>query len=1036
MNRKMNNSKNSYISLLEQIALLNANSVEIISKLSDVVGSPQSSISVNFQESDGSISNYMLPSVGYLKRELDIANSNIKKLAGLQSDNSVVIIDGISTRKVQSVDINREPKQIQTINTVTTFGKNNNWFFEGLMNPLLSVQLDLSTSIQDDVKKILSRRYIVKFDKNVDGTLTTAGQTSLTDFTNKFLNRNNFTVTEFLDWLTLDTNVGVLNRTIPDYYMDEQMFDLNFKEIQYKGYFNVMKIESDKLNNKLWYHLNTLDYYAKDSSKRTLAIGDVLTLSKTGSFSKYKILEINTSSSLFRISIEIVEGYDPIPVGSNVLEYYSNLSSQKTVNVSVGFDEYDVIFVRPINTESYIIGSTWSKGMSFYTNDLVLDTDSNVGMNDYYINNVADYGALLNDLVKQKIPTTMASTPNKPTLNSNNFKVVQTNTHLTDSKDNNTLKKLHSQKNSSKAKLNQIQEAITEKTKELNTAVYSSVAEKSKSQNELQKLISSLESETKLYSSINSQITNSVNSSNTNPLFSVRGFWNMPDPIIKSGYKPQEVIGFEIQYRYSSKFGTDNKIEGFNVISDNASTETTAYFTNWISLKTDIRKRSYDSVSGEWYWVTEDISNADVPNINQLDIELQANEKVEIKIRSISEVGYPDSLIMSDWCDSLTMEFPEELKDTLGQNKFIMDQANQDQIISNFDSRLSAKGITQHVQESFYVNEKYVSHTDKTIQTSFKDSNGNALLLFDYLKLMNDKISALEETIKRAKGELKVKLFKGTDELLIDNASSVSVTVYCDDYAKLIEQTSYNTRSYENNIYCIQDYFLEFKNISKDNPLGFVTKQFKDITNFENNDKILPTILDNTGTITKIPWTKSGDVPYINLLNGKIKSIYDSPNSLIMPYSTDQLTPTDILVTNDLNFGGKFDGSNIMSDSLWFRSGLTYYDNVQTIYGNFGATIHPSIEIKDISASNGIKVLNANDSTIIPISIYFKLDVNNENGTTDIISVSTTSPKLNKKLMFYVETETGSRPFQFELDFKLIKYRQFSQNQNQTSNLI
>jgi hypothetical protein len=35
--------------------------------------------------------------------------------------------------------------------------------------------------------------------------------------------------------------------------------------------------------------------------------------------------------------------------------------------------------------------------------------------------------------------------------------------------------------------------------------------------------------------------------------------------------------------------------------------------------------------------------NPDLPNINQLDISIQSNEKIDIRIKSISEVGWPDS---------------------------------------------------------------------------------------------------------------------------------------------------------------------------------------------------------------------------------------------------------------------------------------------------------------------------------------------------------------------------------------------------------
>jgi hypothetical protein len=42
------------------------------------------------------------------------------------------------------------------------------------------------------------------------------------------------------------------------------------------------------------------------------------------------------------------------------------------------------------------------------------------------------------------------------------------------------------------------------------------------------------------------------------------------------------------------------------------------------------------------------ITNPDLPNINQLDISIQSNEKIDIRIKSISEVGWPDSVVESD----------------------------------------------------------------------------------------------------------------------------------------------------------------------------------------------------------------------------------------------------------------------------------------------------------------------------------------------------------------------------------------------------
>lgn len=1013
--------KNSFISILEKIAQLNKNSVEILTKLNDVVSSNKSSVTVNYQEDDGRVTKFELPTVGWLKREIDIANSNIKKLASIEGDNSVIIIDENTSRKIKSVDLNREPKQIGNLNVPLNFSQSNNWFFESLINPTLNIELDLKDRIGHNVTRVLSRRYILKFERNEDGTLTANGQKSLTSFENNFLNRNDFTIEQFLSWLNNPTNLGIVDKEDENLYRDDQYFDLNYKTVNYKGYFNVLKIERDSINNKLWYHLNTLNYYDRNSNTRTLAVGDILAVNVANSYTKYKILEINTSSSLFRISVERIEGYDPIPIGNGVLEFYSTLESDAKVKITIGFDEYNVIFLKPINTDNNVIGSTWSKGIAFYTNDLVLDTDNSIGMPEFYLNYVYDYGAILKDMVAKRIPTKYGAKPNKPILIPDNFKVVQINKHLTDTKDYKTLKDLHAQKNSIKSKLAEINQAIIQKNAELNTKAFKSAAERSKAQNELNKLIQQQESETKLYSSYVSQIVNSRVEQTAEPKFRVRGFWDIPDPIIKPGYRPQEVIGFEIQYRYGSKLGTDNTTDGFVMKRPNEQLSVkTAYFSQWISLKTDIRKRAYDSKTGNWYWEIEDVSDADTPNINQLDIPIQRNEKVDIRIRSISEVGYPDSPIYSDWSDIITVEFPDSLNEVLGENAFILQDATREEMRVSFENELSSKGVLKHVGESFYVNEQYFAHTDKNLATSFKDSFGNTLSLYEYLKQLNDKIAALEEAIKRAKGEIKVTLFKGTEEIEIINGSVINVVINCEDYMVRENNTSvggYLTKVFKNNVYMVQDYYLQFENISRENDLG-----------------LLSDTVNLTGPITNIgpesaSFISSDGFLYKQLPNQYIylHNVANIDGSQKILYGGNDLQSyNDTLATDFKNISGTLISallSVLPTENIW---------NTTNPLNKFGATVHPYVEYSNAGQSSTIvdkntqnlHIINPQSTEKIPIHIYFKPDLSS--AATWSANASETPLILKKALKFHLQEESKSRPFEFTIIFKLIRHRQFA----------
>jgi len=1022
--------KNSFISLLEQIAILNKNSVEIITKLNNVVSSTDSNVSINYLNQNGEQSIFNLPTVGYLKKEIDIANTNIQKLASLDNNESVFITDGNSSKKIKSIDLNREPKQIPTLDIVSSFSQKNNWFFESLMNPLLTVNINLAGKIDEPVKKILSKRYILQFEKDSDGNYTSAGLTSLNDFSTKFLYKNSFSITNFETWLNNPTNTGVLNTDNENLFIDEQLFDVNYKEVNYKGYFSVLKIEKDTLNKKLWYHVNSLTYYDRDGGESTLAVGDILSINKKSSYTRYKILEVNTSSSLFRLNLERFEGYDPVGIGTNILEFYSSLSAQQTVNVTIGFDEYNVVFMKPINTETSIIGSTWSKGMAYYTNDLTLDTDDNVSIPDFYLSSVYDYGALLKDLVIKKIPSSVGKIPNNPTLLTDNFKVVQINKHLTETKDKITLKKLHGQKNSVKTKLNQLNDAIIEKNRELNTKNFKSIAEKSQSQNELDKLITKQESETKLYTSYVNQINNTKTETISNPKFRIRGYWSIPDSIVQTGQKVQNVIGFELQWRYGSKYGTENITEGYETKETNINfgsttsspqylTET-GYFSNWNKLLTDVRERTYDEITNQWIWEIQDISDADTPNINQLDIAIQRTEKVEIRIKSISEVGYPDTPLYSDWSNLLTIEFPDDLNDVLGENEFILKEASQEEIRVQFENELNAKGINKHVQNSFYVNEEYFAHDDKKLATSFKDSFGNTLSLFDYLKLMNDKITNLEEAISRAKGELKVTLFKGTRETVINNGAHIQDSIECQDY--MIETTNTQVvgeKEFENNVYMISDYYLKFENIATQNPLSLLTdKLITDITDISSIPDEQPSFIDQNGDIfnqmnNQFIWLLSDAVvggSGVTLYSNIIASTYDE-NTLNSP---------------NTNYSQHIINKPLLTDSNWKITSPIYG------YVKLGATIHPKINnstSNDLVDKNndGVHLIDAQSEFIIPLNLYFKSDIGETITEITIDTLNDTSEKLSKSLRFMTEPENSARSFDFTLTFEFNRFKKFTE---------
>ena len=343
-----------------------------------------------------------------------------------------------------------------------------------MLNPALFVELDLSGKIENNVRKILSRRYIIDFNKDANGNFTNLGQSAINSFNQLFRSKSDIDIQDFENWHK--TTPGVVSPLDPNF--DEQVFDLEPNMLLYDGVFNVLTIEEDALNRKLWYHLNTIDYLVTETLEvKQLSLDDELIINQEVSNTRYKIIEISNTESNYRIRVERIEGLQPIPVGIGTLKIYSPVVYRKRVRISVGYNERDVIFIKSMNADNNLMAKDFSRGTGFYTNDLRLqsnDSENGSSMEQFYIDYVYDYGEVLQDFVAKKTPNKLAGTPNIALLNPDNFKVVQINKHLTDTPDANLVKNKHNYTVSLKNEIKQIQQAVEDRTKKLKVTKFTS----------------------------------------------------------------------------------------------------------------------------------------------------------------------------------------------------------------------------------------------------------------------------------------------------------------------------------------------------------------------------------------------------------------------------------------------------------------------------------------------------------------------------------------------------------------------------------
>ena len=1033
--------QSSFPKVADQVITYNKNIVDILSKINTLTTTSDSSVNIQIFDENGVLRNFSLPSFTSLKAEIDRLNNNINSLYSIDADGALIQTSNQNKfKKIITVDLNREPNSVNSLGSISNFKSDVNWFFDSLLDPLLSVEIDLSGKIEDNVRKCQSRRYIVDFAKDVAGNLTNLGQSALTSYNSLFRGNANIVFSDFESWHK--TTPGLVEPNNPRY--DEQVFDLQPNSLLYDGEFSVLRIQEDRLNRKLWYVLNTLEYIIVDTTEvQTLIEGAEVIINSQRTSSRYRVIEVSTSESNPRVRFERVEGIEVIPVAIGALKIYSPVIYTKNVRVSIGYNERNIVFLKPINANNHLVAKKWSLGTGFYTNDLRLENESDsngLTMEQFYVDYVYDYGEVLQDLVAKKTPSKLAGTPNAPALINDNFKVVQVNKHLTDTPDGNLIKQKHNYQLSLKSEVIQIQDAILDRNKKVRYNKFKSKSSKKQSKLEITELSRKKVSKSKLLASVTKEIIELSKSPSTKvaPKFRVRGFWKMPESVVTRGTKPQEIVQFRVQYRYVSKDGRETPIETFQVNN----TQERASFSNWTEFKTDARKRTYDEETGAYFWEIEDIENADTPNINQMDIAIKSNERVEVRIKSISEVGWPESAVESDWSDILNVEFPDDLNNVLNDTDFILQEATKEDLIVSMENELSAKGLDDHLSDTITQNSKTFHHDSTKILSGFRDEDGISLDLFEYMKGLEDRIRGLEEKIKRSKGELEVIILRNNQEYIVRNGAETVFNVECEDYLNNFTGQGVPTgRVYANDIYVIKDFVVKLRNKATESPLGLLSNrtylQNSNVYNtavpqvfwVNDQDEMITSDL-STQTRTQLNNQFIWGMNYDSVNETEVAKVSENIGNSFTTNADNSITP--ILSSTEYNIGYNettilsFVGNNksLLDSAKWVDSSVSVAST-----GKLLSTIHPVIkDLETIVETNSdkVKVVDAGDknSLIVPLNIYFKMNAldNNQNGLNyEYINLNRKNKTVKhiKKVRFFLENESENRPFIFTIKFNL-----------------
>ena len=683
---------------------------------------------------------YELPSYNTIINKLSAIEKSISNLSS--GKGTINLTDG-TRRQIKLTNIPETPAQITGLEDPSTFKLDTNWFFEDLMFPGATVQIDLTGKIEDSADRVRVSRVILD-----------SRETAAQELWNTNLSVNAY------DYISLK---ALLTYNNVRYSEDIETIELPLVSNTAAGEFQVVK-DPEIINGNTWYKVDTINYSTISSDgegefkNNILSVGDVLAYENT----LYTIQEIDQNTN--KIRIKVISG-TAIPGLYTIFRYYQDPFRDKTINVRFGANEYNIIYIKGVNEDFNLLSNSWSTPIKFSSNDLIYENDGSQNFLNFYNANIVDWGAnMIADAKQRAIKAYYGTIPNAPVLIGNDLRVVQINTQINAAIDTAEVKKTAAEIETAKSQINSLKATIASQKTELQSITemdkYNSMQQQiATNMTDLQNLQAS-------YSTLVSNLKNIVKDNqavNVNPKYHVRGFFAIPEYKYRDVAQtiPEEIIGFEIAYRYICNDNTGVKLNTFNYTDVTGTSQVTGTFTDWSIMQGKLKTRVYNNATGLYEWSAENVADGTEININQIDIPITKGEKVEIKVRSISEAGYPENPLRSVWSNSVIIEFP----DTLSTNNEIADlitEVNDDAMEIAINNTLNSIGVQAHMDDSIAntnsVNGLYYKHEAKNISYENETDTGiESISMQDKINDIDNRLSSLEQTLRAIQEELQAR---------------------------------------------------------------------------------------------------------------------------------------------------------------------------------------------------------------------------------------------------------------------------------------
>ena len=721
------NNINSFAENMRKTITAQANALSLLESIQKAVSSKDVIVQYNYENiNDSSITQYQIPSYISISNRLKALERNMQNLSAGKS--TLSLNDG-SRRQIVLTSLPETPNRITGIDAPTTFNIDSNWFFEDLMFPGMTVSLNLTNQIEDSADRVkLSRIILNSKDEKTQ------------QFWGNLLSNNTY------DYVSLKS---ILTYNDIRYSEDIEEIHLPLVSNTVSGTFQVTH-DPEIINGNTWYTFDTLSYKTinengtDQGNNNVLSIGDRLAYNDT----LFSVLEVNQNEN--KVRLKIISGA-AFPGVYTIFKIYQDPFRNKVIDVRIGAHEYDIIYIKGVNEAFNLLSDEWSDPIQFSTDELLNINDINVDLKTYYATFVSDWGAKwIAESKERRIDAYYGHIPNAPMLVANDLRVVQINTQVNAALNTDDLKNLVANIESTRTLIESLQKTIA--SQKSNLINIKSTIDYNKAQDEIATNTKNLEIQQTEYTSLVKRFQSSVQENQAvveDPKYHIRGFFPLPQPKYRDDNETlvEEVIGFDIAYRYLCEDNTGTQLNTFNYTDTEKNTVVTGTFTDWILVQSSLKQRIWNSETEMFEWKSENVADGSEININQIDIPITKGEKVEIKVRSISEAGYPDNPLKSDWCEPIIISFPDNLN-TRNAMADLVQEVNDDALHIAIRQDLGQLGLIAHMNDSI-ANENSVSgvychHTADNIAYEDRSENGENT----YTVSLQTKIEDLEARIQ------------------------------------------------------------------------------------------------------------------------------------------------------------------------------------------------------------------------------------------------------------------------------------------------